>query len=154
MFQCCSLRPVSHVFHEVLGNLVTAQPELRLAELDPADRFLVLACDGIWDVLQEPKKHGERGGIGGGRGLGYVSSVHSRPCKCLMYWLACRRFGDTKLEVQFCLKHGPKLHDGRMYLGGSKRGSCHQICCPLFGFLRKAGSQKEPAPNLVAPPGP
>ena len=36
------------------GQLVSATPELRLVELDlTLDRFVVLACDGIWDVLQE-----------------------------------------------------------------------------------------------------
>eukprot|EP00440_Ansanella_granifera_P020153 gb/GFBE01021893.1/.p1 GENE.gb/GFBE01021893.1/~~gb/GFBE01021893.1/.p1 ORF type:complete len:449 (+),score=49.29 gb/GFBE01021893.1/:1-1347(+) len=36
------------------GGLVIAEPELRVVELDPSvDRFLVLACDGIWDVLQD-----------------------------------------------------------------------------------------------------
>ena len=54
---CCGLgtsclvnaqRPVAQVF----GQLVSAEPELRLVELDPSDRFVVLACDGIWDVLQ------------------------------------------------------------------------------------------------------
>ncbi|CAK0819465.1 unnamed protein product [Prorocentrum cordatum] len=34
------------------GELVTATPEIHTCELHPAeDRFLVLACDGIWDVL-------------------------------------------------------------------------------------------------------
>jgi len=36
------------------GQLVSATPELRLVELDlTLDRFVVLACDGIWDVLQD-----------------------------------------------------------------------------------------------------
>eukprot|EP00931_Biecheleriopsis_adriatica_P017687 TRINITY_DN12594_c0_g1_i1.p1 TRINITY_DN12594_c0_g1~~TRINITY_DN12594_c0_g1_i1.p1 ORF type:complete len:457 (-),score=93.79 TRINITY_DN12594_c0_g1_i1:221-1591(-) len=36
------------------GGLVIAEPECRLMELDPSmDRFLILACDGIWDVLQD-----------------------------------------------------------------------------------------------------
>merc|ERR1719442_205009 len=36
----------------VTGELVSALPELHVYELHPAeDRFLVLACDGIWDVL-------------------------------------------------------------------------------------------------------
>merc|ERR1712232_1510601 len=36
----------------VTGELVTAVPELHSFELHPTeDRFLVLACDGIWDVL-------------------------------------------------------------------------------------------------------
>merc|ERR1712232_1231758 len=34
------------------GGLVIAEPEIHIAALDPAlDRFLVLACDGVWDVL-------------------------------------------------------------------------------------------------------
>ncbi|CAE8673081.1 unnamed protein product, partial [Polarella glacialis] len=36
------------------GGLVIAEPEIQVAEIDPAtDRFLILACDGIWDVLQD-----------------------------------------------------------------------------------------------------
>merc|ERR1711870_80139 len=34
------------------GELVTAVPEIHTYDLHPSeDRFLVLACDGIWDVL-------------------------------------------------------------------------------------------------------
>jgi len=34
------------------GELVTAVPEIHVYDLHPAeDRFLVLACDGVWDVL-------------------------------------------------------------------------------------------------------
>lgn len=34
------------------GGLVTAIPELRVIDLNPSeDRYLILACDGIWDVL-------------------------------------------------------------------------------------------------------
>mmetsp|Transcript_13162 Transcript_13162/g.24280 ORF Transcript_13162/g.24280 Transcript_13162/m.24280 type:complete len:460 (+) Transcript_13162:61-1440(+) len=34
------------------GELVTAVPEIHTYELDPAeDRFLIMACDGVWDVL-------------------------------------------------------------------------------------------------------
>lgn len=36
------------------GGLVIAEPELNVIELDPAlDRFLVLGCDGIWDILPD-----------------------------------------------------------------------------------------------------
>eukprot|EP00929_Paragymnodinium_shiwhaense_P106127 TRINITY_DN7129_c0_g3_i2.p1 TRINITY_DN7129_c0_g3~~TRINITY_DN7129_c0_g3_i2.p1 ORF type:complete len:472 (+),score=119.68 TRINITY_DN7129_c0_g3_i2:136-1551(+) len=36
------------------GGLVTSEPEHRLVELNPAEsRFLVLACDGVWDVLPD-----------------------------------------------------------------------------------------------------
>ena len=30
---------------------VTAEPEVRYAERDATDEVLILACDGIWDVL-------------------------------------------------------------------------------------------------------
>lgn len=34
------------------GGLITAVPEIQAMELNPTeDRFLVLACDGVWDVL-------------------------------------------------------------------------------------------------------
>jgi len=32
-------------------QMVTADPEIRTMELTPDDEFLILACDGIWDVL-------------------------------------------------------------------------------------------------------
>merc|ERR1719359_919981 len=36
----------------VPGGLITAVPEIQAMDLQPnEDRFLVLACDGIWDVL-------------------------------------------------------------------------------------------------------
>eukprot|EP00439_Symbiodinium_sp_Y106_P086531 s100_g33.t4 len=42
--------PQNYGCAQVRGGLVIAEPELRVVELDPAvDRFLVLACDGVWD---------------------------------------------------------------------------------------------------------
>lgn len=36
------------------GGLITAVPEIRVVDLQPnEDRFLILACDGIWDVLTD-----------------------------------------------------------------------------------------------------
>ena len=32
-------------------QIITAQPDVRSVELTPEDRFLLLACDGVWDVL-------------------------------------------------------------------------------------------------------
>lgn len=59
---------------EVLpGQLVSAEPELRLVELDPSlDRFVVLACDGIWDVLQAE-------GAGEGQGE-WEDAKHGKIC--------------------------------------------------------------------------
>ncbi|OQR85803.1 hypothetical protein ACHHYP_11342 [Achlya hypogyna] len=36
---------------KVPSNVVCAEPEVRVVDIDAADTFLVLACDGIWDVL-------------------------------------------------------------------------------------------------------
>jgi len=36
------------------GGLLTAVPEIKVFDLDPVqDRFLILACDGVWDVLED-----------------------------------------------------------------------------------------------------
>eukprot|EP00812_Abedinium_dasypus_P011090 NODE_466_length_1545_cov_329.211409.p2 GENE.NODE_466_length_1545_cov_329.211409~~NODE_466_length_1545_cov_329.211409.p2 ORF type:complete len:485 (+),score=152.79 NODE_466_length_1545_cov_329.211409:109-1455(+) len=44
-YGCASVAP---------GGLITSAPEIRTVELRPAeDRFLVLACDGVWDVLSD-----------------------------------------------------------------------------------------------------
>ena len=32
-------------------QMITAMPEVRTMQLQPGDEFLILACDGIWDVL-------------------------------------------------------------------------------------------------------
>lgn len=32
-------------------QMITAMPEVRTLDLQEGDEFLVLACDGIWDVL-------------------------------------------------------------------------------------------------------
>lgn len=47
--------PESYGCHTVApGGLVLATPELSIFDIDPAtDRFLILACDGIWDVLRD-----------------------------------------------------------------------------------------------------
>ena len=44
-------------------QMVTALPEIRKETLQPGDEFLLLACDGIWDVLtnQEVGGAGDRG---------------------------------------------------------------------------------------------
>ena len=32
-------------------QMVTAMPEIRSLDLEPGHEFILLACDGIWDVL-------------------------------------------------------------------------------------------------------
>lgn len=32
-------------------QIVTADPDVRVMDLQPEDKFLILACDGIWDML-------------------------------------------------------------------------------------------------------
>lgn len=39
-------------------QMVTAMPEIRRQTLQPGDEFLILACDGIWDVLTNQEVRG------------------------------------------------------------------------------------------------
>ena len=32
-------------------QIITAHPDVRIFELTPEDKFFILACDGIWDVM-------------------------------------------------------------------------------------------------------
>ena len=34
-----------------VAQMITANPEVRTLQLQSGDEFLILACDGIWDVL-------------------------------------------------------------------------------------------------------
>ena len=38
----------SRIFH---GTLLESEPDIHLLEVMPSDEFMVLACDGLWDVL-------------------------------------------------------------------------------------------------------
>jgi serine/threonine protein phosphatase PrpC len=31
--------------------MITAEPDIRVVDLQTDDRFLILACDGVWDCL-------------------------------------------------------------------------------------------------------
>ena len=33
------------------AQIISAQPDVTQTTLSPADSFLVLACDGVWDVM-------------------------------------------------------------------------------------------------------
>ena len=35
------------------SQIITAEPDVEHVMLEPEDRFLVLACDGVWDVMQK-----------------------------------------------------------------------------------------------------
>ncbi len=34
-------------------QIISAEPDVRHVELQPEDSFLLLACDGIWDVMSK-----------------------------------------------------------------------------------------------------
>jgi len=38
---------------EPSAQIITAQPDVECFELTPEDQFMVLACDGIWDVMSK-----------------------------------------------------------------------------------------------------
>ena len=44
MYKRCETQPPER-------QAVTAFPEIRAFERDPKDQFVILACDGIWDVM-------------------------------------------------------------------------------------------------------
>jgi serine/threonine protein phosphatase PrpC len=33
------------------GQMITAEPDVTVTDLVPQDRFFVLACDGVWDIM-------------------------------------------------------------------------------------------------------
>jgi len=37
------------------GQMITADPELRYESRSPFDEFLILACDGVWDVKKKSR---------------------------------------------------------------------------------------------------
>jgi len=37
--------------HTHLTQIITAEPDITLTELQAGDRFFILACDGVWDCL-------------------------------------------------------------------------------------------------------
>ena len=49
--RCCT-RPVPLQL-EAKDQIITAEPDVTCHPLTPADAFLVLACDGIWDVMDK-----------------------------------------------------------------------------------------------------
>jgi len=36
-----------------VNNLVTAEPYVTVTQLQPEDEFLIIACDGVWDILED-----------------------------------------------------------------------------------------------------
>lgn len=38
-------------------QVITAHPDVRIFELTPEDRFFILACDGVWDVMSNQVCH-------------------------------------------------------------------------------------------------
>ncbi len=38
-----------HIFYD---NLVIADPEVKLVDVEDDDNFVIIACDGFWDVLK------------------------------------------------------------------------------------------------------
>ncbi|GFH27620.1 PPM-type phosphatase domain-containing protein [Haematococcus lacustris] len=45
------LKYKSNVELEAKDQIITAQPDIMKVPLTPEDRFFVLACDGVWDVM-------------------------------------------------------------------------------------------------------
>ena len=50
----------------ILKPVVTAKPEIKMVTLGPADKWIVIATDGLWDVFS-----------------------HVEVCKCLIFRVCC-----------------------------------------------------------------
>jgi serine/threonine protein phosphatase PrpC len=37
------------------SQLVISEPEIRVEELTPSDQFIIIASDGLWDVMSDQK---------------------------------------------------------------------------------------------------
>ncbi len=95
-------RPVPRCAHRVNGNLnlsraigdlkykgnselppkdqiITAQPDIMHIALSPEDRFFVLACDGVWDVMTNQVRAGRRAGV-------RVSHAPGTSCAAAQRW--------------------------------------------------------------------
>ncbi len=84
------------------AQMVTAVPEVRSLRLEPGDEFLILACDGIWDVLSNqqarPCRHTSR----------HLTSPHliefglARPCRPLSPDVHLRNLQFLFLVIAAC----------------------------------------------------
>ena len=63
------------------AQIVTACPEVRTQQLQPGDEFLLLACDGIWDVLTNQEV-----GPRSFRGLCSCAEAASGPGRAVQPW--------------------------------------------------------------------
>jgi serine/threonine protein phosphatase PrpC len=36
-----------------MWQALSSEPEISFREIGPTDRFLLLACDGVWDVMSD-----------------------------------------------------------------------------------------------------
>ena len=50
---CAFTRSIGDAVAEGIG--VIGEPEILTRRIEPSDRFLILACDGVWDVLSDQK---------------------------------------------------------------------------------------------------
>jgi serine/threonine protein phosphatase PrpC len=48
---CCHV--AAAVFSQAPAKLVISQPDVTVQAVQPTDLFLVMACDGVWDVLSD-----------------------------------------------------------------------------------------------------
>jgi serine/threonine protein phosphatase PrpC len=87
---------------EVIGPLVSNEPEIRTHDIGPSDQFVLLACDGVYDVMSN---------------LDAVQFVHRRftegadakeACEDLVDEALCRGSADNVTALVVRLKHRPQ----------------------------------------------
>ena len=103
-------------------QMITAMPDVRTLQLHPGDEFLILACDGIWEMLTNQE-------VCIFLRIYCLQSHHLLPCSFL-----CRLCALHKLETDY-------NHMCMLYLGGcisKELCSSRTEICPLT-TLREAG---------------
>lgn len=56
--------PPSHNRDSFVADLVIAEPTVMSVDLVDEDEFLIMACDGLWDVMKEQEVRWRRDGLG------------------------------------------------------------------------------------------
>lgn len=112
----------------ILGPLIS-EPEVKETELTPEDEFIILACDGLWDVMESQVA------------VAFARERlqdHNDPQKCSQELVekALKRSSDNLTVVTICLKADPPPKIQRKpWRPGVKRSVSVDSLCKIQRFL-------------------
>lgn len=95
----------------VEAQIITAHPDVRVFELGKEDRFFILACDGVWDVMTN-QVNGWGLGIGGN--FWVEGCVGASGCTRRQRWSSSHPYACLQQAVKFvetALDQGQKPHE-------------------------------------------